>query len=123
MRKETEMIMAIATEGNRVAGHFGRCPNYTLVTVENGKVTKRELISNPGHEPGILPKFLHGKGANCVVAGGMGPRAQNLFSEQNIETFVGISGTIDEVVSTFLKGRLQSGQSTCDHGPDHVCEH
>jgi len=117
------MIMAIATEGNRVAGHFGRCPSYTLVTIENGKETKRELISNPGHEPGFLPKFLHQKGANCVVAGGMGPRAQTLFSEQSIETFVGISGTINEVVNTFLKGRLKSGQSTCDHGPDHVCEH
>jgi predicted Fe-Mo cluster-binding NifX family protein len=117
------VIIAIATERNRVAQHFGRCPNYTLVTVENGKETTREVVSNPGHEPGILPKFLHEKGANCVVAGGMGPRAQDLFGEQSIETFVGISGTIDEVVSTFLKGRLKSGQSACDHGPDRVCEH
>lgn len=112
------MIIAIATEGNQVAGHFGRCPSYTLVTVENGKETARELVDNPGHQPGFLPQFLHEKGAGCVVAGGMGPRAQALFSEHGMETVVGVAGSIDEVVHSYLKGSLKSGESTCHHGPD-----
>ena len=109
------MIIAIATDSNSVAGHFGRCQSYTLVTVENGKETGRDSVQSPGHEPGVLPKFLHDKGANCVICGGMGPRAQMLFEEQGIHTYVGISGPIDDVVHSFLKGTLESGESTCDH--------
>lgn len=110
------MIIAIATDGNSVAGHFGRCPSYTLVTVENGKELDRKTIDNPGHQPGFLPQFLHEKGAGCVVAGGMGPRAQMLFDERGMKTVVGVSGSIDEVIHTYLKGSLKSGESTCEHG-------
>ena len=116
-------IIAIATEGNGVAAHFGRCPRYTLVTIESGKETARQVIDNPGHEPGFLPEFLHGKGANCIVAGGMGPRAQNLFQQRGIDVVMGIDGSIDQVVSSYLKGTLAPGQSTCDYGHGHACEH
>jgi predicted Fe-Mo cluster-binding NifX family protein len=115
------MIIAIATEGNQVAGHFGRCPSYTLVTVENGKELERKTIDNPGHQPGFLPQFLHELGARCIVAGGMGPRAQALFDEQGIETVVGVAGPINDVVHSFLKGTLSSGESTCHHGPGESC--
>jgi predicted Fe-Mo cluster-binding NifX family protein len=108
-------IIAIATDGNRVAGHFGRCPNYTLVTVENGKETARVVIDTPGHQPGVLPQLLHEKGAQCVVAGGMGPMAQNLFSQNGIEVVMGIEASIDEVVHSYLKGTLSSGSNICDH--------
>jgi predicted Fe-Mo cluster-binding NifX family protein len=111
------VIIAIATEGNRVAGHFGRCPSYTLVTVENGSETARQVVDNPGHQPGFLPKYLHDLGAGCIVAGGMGPRAQMLFTEQGIDTVVGINGSIDEVIHSYLKGTLKEGESTCHHGP------
>jgi predicted Fe-Mo cluster-binding NifX family protein len=119
----SEVIIAIATDGNSVAGHFGRCPSYTLVTVENGKEVDRKTIDNPGHQPGFLPQYLHELGARCIVAGGMGLRAQMLFDEHGIETVVGVAGLIDEVVHSYLKGRLAGGESTCDHGPDHACEH
>ncbi len=115
------MIIAIATEGNAVAGHFGRCPGYTLVTIENGKETDRKFVDNPGHEPGFLPKFLKDLGAGCIVAGGMGPRAQALFDEQGIETVVGVGGLVDDVVHSYLKGTLNSGESTCHHGPGESC--
>ena len=116
------MIIAIATDGNSVAGHFGRCPGYTLVTIENGKELDRQSIENPGHQPGFLPQYLHEKGAGCIVAGGMGPRAQMLFEEQGIQTVVGVTGLIDDVVHSYLKGTLAGGESTCHHGPDHGCD-
>jgi predicted Fe-Mo cluster-binding NifX family protein len=108
-------IIAIATDGDQVAGHFGRCPGYTLVTVENGKETARQAIQNPGHEPGFLPKFLHEKGAGVIVAGGMGPMAVNLFNQIGIEVVMGIGGPIDDVVQAYIDGTLNSGQNICDH--------
>ena len=116
-------IIAVATEGNQVAGHFGRCPSYTLVTVENGKEIGRQTIENPGHQPGFLPQFLHELGAQYVVAGGMGPRAVGLFSQRGIKTVVGVTGTIDEIVHSYLKGTLSGGESTCDHSRDPSTKH
>lgn len=116
------MIVAVATEGDMVAQHFGRCPEYTLFKLIDGSVREEKVIANPGHEPGFLPGFLAQMGVNCIIAGGMGPRAQSLFAGENIETFIGISGPIRVIIDAYLAGKLQSGESTCDHQHgDHSC--
>ena len=114
------MKIAISTDGDYVSAHFGRCSQYTLVEIEGDKVLTRELINNPGHQPGFLPGFLAERGVNCVITGGMGPRAQSLFAQQGIETVVGVSGKVDEVIEKFLKGELEGGESLCQHG-DNSC--
>lgn len=69
------MRIAISTDGDFVSAHFGRCPSFTLVDIENGTMVHKETLDNPGHEPGFIPRFLHQKGAECIVCGGMGGRA------------------------------------------------
>jgi len=113
---EGKMRIAISTDNGSVSAHFGRCPSFTIVDIEDGKVTAKEEISNPGHEPGFLPKFLHDKGVNYIVAGGMGQRAVQLFSEQGIEKIVGVSGQIDDVIEKMAKGTLEGGESLCAPG-------
>jgi predicted Fe-Mo cluster-binding NifX family protein len=119
------MKIAISTDGGSVSAHFGRCPSYTLVDIADGKVLKREVIPNPGHSPGFLPGYLAQRGVETIIAGGMGPRAQDLFAERGIRTLIGIQGPIDEVIDLFLQGRLQPGQDLCDHGTHHEgpCQH
>lgn len=115
------MKIAIATESNRVSSHFGRCPEYTIVNIENGKILNCIKIPNPGHEPGFLPEYLSTLGVGCIIAGGMGYRAQNLFSNYSIKTYVGIEGTIDEIVRKFMEGKLESSESFCDHSTEGRC--
>ncbi|MDP8257815.1 MAG: NifB/NifX family molybdenum-iron cluster-binding protein [Candidatus Aadella gelida] len=110
------MRIAISTEGDDVSAHFGRCPSFTIVDIGDGAITGKEVINNPGHHPGFLPKFLHDKGVNCIIAGGMGARAEQLFAEQGIERIVGISGTIDNVVKEVVGGTLKGGESLCKPG-------
>lgn len=110
------MKIAVATDGPVVAAHFGRCPEYTIATVNDGKVVDKVVIPNPGHEPGLLPGYLARLGVSCIIAGGMGPRAQGLFTENNIETITGVSGYVNEVVDSFLAGSLEAGESLCEHG-------
>jgi predicted Fe-Mo cluster-binding NifX family protein len=109
------MRVAVSTDGDMVAAHFGRCEAYTLADIEEAKVVKSETIANPGHEPGFLPGYLAERGVNCIVAGGMGPRAHGLFAEKQIETIVGVSGSVAAALEALARGELKGGESTCDH--------
>ena len=114
------MKIAISTDNGSVSAHFGRCPSYTLVEAEAGKIVSQEEIPNPGHSPGFLPGYLAERGVTTIIAGGMGPRAQGLFADNKIETIIGVEGRIPDVIDRFLKGTLEGGRDLCDHGsPGH----
>jgi predicted Fe-Mo cluster-binding NifX family protein len=110
------MRIAISADGDFVSAHFGRCPFFVIADIYDGKLVKKEGIDNPGHQPGFIPQFLHQKGVECIIAGGMGRRAEELFKEYNIETIVGVSGKIDEVLNDIQKGTLQGAESLCRPG-------
>ena len=110
------MRVAISTDGDSVSAHFGRCPSFTIVDIEDGKITKKEVIENPGHQPGFIPEFLHKRDVECIICGGMGMRAIELFNQLNIQMIVGISGRIDEVIEKLQKGTLEGGESLCAPG-------
>jgi predicted Fe-Mo cluster-binding NifX family protein len=110
------MRVAISTEGENVAVHFGRCPEFTLADIENGKVIKKEIIENPGHQPGYIPQFLRQRGVECIISGGMGRRASSMFEELGIFTLTGVEGKIDDVLKRFVEGTLKGGESLCKPG-------
>ena len=110
------MRIAISTDGDFVSAHFGRCPSFTLVDIESNTVKRKEVIDNPGHQPGLIPQFLHSRGVECIIAGGMGIRATGFFNEFGIQTIVGVSGKVDEVVEKITKGTLEGGESLCKPG-------
>ena len=112
-----DMKIAVSTDNGDVSEHFGRCPQFTIADVSDGKVTKKEVIENPGHDTmGGLPKSLHELGVNVVIAGGAGFRAQEFFKEFDIDMIVGISGSVDEVIENFACGKLEGGAGMCSPG-------
>jgi len=120
--------VAISTDGNFVSAHFGRCPSYTIVEIDGNNLLSKKVIANPGHQPGFLPQYLKEQGVNCIIAGGMGPRAQELFNSAGISVVLGVSGSIDDVIKQFLDGTLKGGESLCNHGEGHgmgkgECDH
>ncbi|KPK73224.1 dinitrogenase iron-molybdenum cofactor [candidate division WOR_3 bacterium SM23_60] len=110
------MRIAISTDGDFVSAHFGRCPSFTIVDVEKGEIAKKEIIGNPGHQPDFIPEFLHQRGVECIACGGMGRRATQYFDVLGIQTIVGVSGRIDEVLERLRKGTLKGGESLCKPG-------
>lgn len=109
------MKFALALHGNEIATHFGHCEEFLIVDTEDGKEISRKEVENPGHQPGFLPKFLAEKGVECMIAGGIGMYAQNLFSDNGVSVIPGVQGTADTVVDAFLSGKLEAGQNLCDH--------
>lgn len=111
------MRIAIAVDGDSVSGHFGHCAEFALVDIEDGKVAGQSRVAPPPHEPGVLPAFLRQQGAECVVAGGMGPRAVGLFEQHGIHVILGVQGPVSSAVDALLQGELVGGASTCNsHG-------
>lgn len=123
------MRIAIATEDGRVSAHFGHCEKFTLVDIEGGAEKSRREIVPPPHEPGVLPRFLGEHNVSCVIAGGMGPRAQQLFASRGIEVIAGVTGSVDEVVNAYIQGTLYGGENLCSpdahhsHGHGHRHDH
>ena len=112
------MKIAIPMAGGRLCMHFGHCEQFALTDVDEaaGKPSGTTLLTPPPHEPGLLPRWLHEQGATVILAGGMGQRAQSLFTEQGIRVVVGApSAPPEQLAAQFLAGTLASGPNVCDH--------
>jgi ATP-binding protein involved in chromosome partitioning len=112
------MKIAIPTINGELCMHFGHCEVFTLIDADTktGKITSVKTEVPPAHEPGVFPKWLGEIGANVIIAGGMGMRAQELFAANNIKVVVGASaGKPEEVVSSYLDNTLVTGSNVCDH--------
>ncbi len=92
------MKFAIPLAEGKLTAHFGHCQEFALVEVEENEVKNKEILVPPQHEPGVLPKWLHEKGANVIIAGGMGAMAVNLFNQNGIEVVTGAPSLEPEVL-------------------------
>jgi Mrp family chromosome partitioning ATPase/predicted Fe-Mo cluster-binding NifX family protein len=121
MEKQNMMKIAVASDNGNVSGHFGHCESFMLFDCENDTIVKTETVANPGHKPGFLPVFLHDKGANVIISGGMGGGAVDIFNEKGIEVVVGANGSAKASVEAYLAGKLESTGSIC-HEHQHSDE-
>lgn len=120
------MKIAVSAENNQglqsqVAHHFGRCPYFALVEVENQEITSCEIIDNPyfqAHQPGQVPGFIKEQGAEVMLSGGMGGRAIQFFNQFGIEAATGACGTVEETIEHYLNGDL-GGAAPCKESVEH----
>jgi ATP-binding protein involved in chromosome partitioning len=109
-------VFAIPLAQGSLCNHFGHCEQFALIHVEEGKIVDKQLITPPPHEPGLLPRWLSEKGAGVIIAGGMGMRAKDLFTQQGVEVVVGAPmGEPEELVNQYLLKSLVTGPNVCDH--------
>ncbi len=112
------MKIAIPLADGKLCMHFGHCEQFALLAVDEKakKIADKQLVTPPPHEPGVLPRWLHEQGATVIIAGGMGQRAQSLFTENNIKVVVGAHAEAPEQLAVaFLSGSLKTGANACDH--------
>jgi len=112
------MKIAIPVAAGKLAMHFGHCEQFALINVDEQekKILDTKYLTPPPHEPGVLPRWLHEQGANMIIAGGMGNRAQQLFTQNQISVVVGAPSDMPEkIVEAYLAGTLETGGNLCDH--------
>ena len=64
------MIIAIPTLDGQVSHHFGKTRDFTLFTVEEGKVISTRQIQNLIHSHDLLGDLLKENGVELVLCGG-----------------------------------------------------
>jgi len=132
--QEKDMKIAfISDDGNTISRHFGRAAYYVVLTIENGKITRRDQMPKLGH--GHLAgqheeHHEHGSGAghgfepgaqerhagmvqpilDCktLVAGGMGAGAYASIQSAGIEPVVTDMQLIDEAAAAYVAGTLKN---------------
>ncbi|MBA7619000.1 hypothetical protein ES703_26332 [subsurface metagenome] len=112
------MRIAIPLLEDKLSPHFGHCDQFAIIEVDDSskRITNRQDLTPLAHEPGVLPKWLHGIGVNVIIAGGMGQRAQQLFVQNQIEVVVGAPAEAPEdLVSAHLNSTLETSGNICDH--------
>ena len=112
------MKIAIPLADGKLAMHFGHCAAFAVIDAdpEEKTISGRTDIQAPPHQPGLLPPWLAERGVSVIIAGGMGQRAQDLFTQHGIDVVVGAPSDVPEkLVTDFLNGILVSGENVCDH--------
>jgi len=51
------MRFAVPVTDGRLATHFGHCEHFAFIDVDEATkgILSKELVSSPGHQPGLLP--------------------------------------------------------------------
>ena len=112
------MKIAIPLAAGQLSMHFGHCQEFAIVEVDEKtqEIIATQTLQPPSHLPGALPAWLHELGANVIIAGGMGQRAQQLFDQNDIKVVIGASSqSSEELIKTYLAGNLETGENICDH--------
>jgi predicted Fe-Mo cluster-binding NifX family protein len=104
-----------------VSPHFGRCPHFVLVDLDDHDVREVREVDNPyygHHQPGQVPALINSLGANVMLTGGMGGRAIMFFEQLGIEGVTGAYGTVRQSVERYLGGQLK-GAAPCKESQEH----
>jgi predicted Fe-Mo cluster-binding NifX family protein len=116
--EKEDMRIAVPFAEGVLSTHFGHCEQFALLDVDqkSKKILKRQDVEAPPHEPGLLPRWLAAQKVQLVIAGGMGQRARDLFTEQGITVVIGAPAWSPErLVQEHLAGTLKTGDNVCDH--------
>lgn len=125
-------IAVITDDGKIISQHFGRALHYQVVTIEEGKIIRREMRDKLGHgqfsvigpeehhhehthEQHGMDEGSHSKHSqmaqaitDCevMICGGMGMGAYESMRRLNIQPIVTDLKDIDAAVQEYIHGRL-----------------
>jgi len=114
----SKLTVAVPTAGGTLCAHFGHCETFAVMDVDTatGRIMETRHETPPPHEPGVIPAWIATLGVDLVIAGGMGQKARDLFTEKGVKVVVGAKADSPEaIVADYLRGCLEVGENTCDH--------
>ena len=123
------MKIAVTYAEGEIFQHFGKCEEFKIYDVEDGKVCAVTVVEADGAGHGALADFLEEQQVEVLICGGIGMGAQTALSEAGIRLCAGVQGSADEAAAAFVNGTLvYDPAASCDHhdhhhGEGHECSH
>ena len=108
------MKIAVTYSNELVEQHFGQTNQFKIYTIEDGKISNKEIISTAGYAHGTLVNLLTLNGVDTLICGGLGGGAKTAICQANIKLIPGVTGKADSAVEAYLADNL-------DFDPDISC--
>jgi predicted Fe-Mo cluster-binding NifX family protein len=99
--------------------HFGKAKFYTIIILEDNKITDVEVQENPGHSGGACGNAvtnIMSLNPDALIVGGIGGSPAQGFAKAGLDLYFDrTSATVEESVAMFIQGNLEksSGNGTC----------
>ncbi len=115
-KKEIEILAFPTDEDNGIESlvcpHFGKCKNFVLVKLMNGKIVEVETVKNPARsrEHGKGPEsaeFLFKKGITALASKGMGKPAFYALRNLGIFIYESEERPVKELVENYLNKKFR----------------
>jgi len=106
--------IAIPIAQGRLSVHFGHCEQFAVISIEDNKIVREEILNPPDHFPGSYPNFLANQGVKEVIAGGIGGKAVDIFRANGITVHTGAQPkSLHELADDFIQEQLVTGANDC----------
>lgn len=117
------MKIAISSSGPdldaSVDQRFGRCPCFVVVDPgsEKFEVLDNQAAMMSGGAGIQAAQMVVNSGVAAVITGNLGPNAADILAAAGVKTYLGISGTVRQVLQQFKAGQLReaSGPTVQSH--------
>jgi predicted Fe-Mo cluster-binding NifX family protein len=107
------MKIAIPVFENRISPRFDFAPGFGLYDIEGERITGSREISCEGWSDSERVSKLKGFGVDTVICGGLPGFLQNILMDSGIKVIPWVAGNVNDALSLFLRGRLNSGMVIC----------
>ena len=123
-KRSHTMRIAVTYENGEVFQHFGHSEHFKLYDVEEGKITKEQIVDTNGSGHGALAGFLQAAKVDALICGGIGRGAQMALADAGIRLYAGVQGRADAAAQALAEGTLAyDPDARCDHHGHHQDGH
>lgn len=111
-----DYLFAVPLHEEKVSSHFGKAKEFCFLKVKNLKIITVDKKRTPLHQLSEIVDWVIAEKATHVLAVGIGQRAIEFLTENNIEVMWGVpDDTPERLVTAYLDSQLVLGKNLCDH--------
>jgi len=116
------MKVAIPIFENRISPRFDFAAAFGLYDIEDERIIGRTEISSEGWSDSERVARLKGLGVDTLICGGLPGYLESTLTSSGIRVIPWVAGNVRDVLSFFLRGRLNSGTVICPGKGKQRCE-
>ncbi|MBM4324116.1 MAG: hypothetical protein FJ115_11195 [Deltaproteobacteria bacterium] len=121
LNKLMEMKIAIPLFGTRISPRFDFSQEIRIITVEDGKVVRKENFPVAHLNLSQRLDQLASNGVSKVICGGIDGFCLNQLGSKGIEVVHNVAGEAEIASDLFMRGRLRPGLCCEGRGRRHFC--